>query len=83
MTYTADERLSGRYFYATKRRDLMPRRNKLRKQPEKHSPTVFDPNYKPGCAGCAFVGAGFKCLTSDGECLKTTPKEGGTDGKDK
>ena len=56
----------------------MPRRNKRKTaatEPHIHAPTPFNRGYKPGCRGCAFVGTGSVCLTSDGKCLKTPPQK--------
>ena len=55
----------------------MPRRNKRKDAvslPHKHAPSPYSRGYKPECFGCAFVGFGSVCLTSDGKCLKTPPK---------
>jgi len=49
----------------------MPRRNNPKKQPVVHGPSMHDPDFKPGCYGCAFACRGFKCMTSDGQCLKS------------
>jgi len=58
----------------------MPRKNKHKKEPHYHGATVFDRNFKRGCYGCAFAGQDFKCLTSDGKCLKAKPgAKGGGD----
>ena len=61
----------------------MPRRNKRKaavKEPHRHAPSPFSKGYKPECCGCAFVGFGSVCLTSDGKCLKTPPPNiGGVD----
>jgi len=48
----------------------MPRKNKRKTEPHKHAPSIHDRGYKAKCVGCAFAGAGFVCLTSDGKCLK-------------
>jgi len=55
----------------------MPRRNN-RKDYSTGKAAVFfgdgsNAGYKPECVGCAFVGYGGVCTTSDGMCLKTTP----------
>ena len=57
----------------------MPRRNN-RKDYSVGKAAVFyeignNSGYKPECIGCAFAGYGGICMTSDGACLKTTPKE--------
>ena len=57
----------------TERMDFMPRRNKREsaaKEPHRHAPSPYSKGYKPECCGCAFVGYGSVCLTSDGKCLK-------------
>ena len=51
----------------------MPRKNKRKTEPHKHAPSIHDKGYKTKCVGCAFVGQGFVCLTSDGKCLKVKP----------
>jgi len=51
----------------------MPRKNKRKTEPHKHAPSIHDRGYKAKCIGCAFAGAGFVCLTSDGNCLKIKP----------
>jgi len=54
----------------------MPRRNKRKTaaaEPHIHAPSPFSRGYKPGCRGCAFVGANCVCQTSDGKCLKVPP----------
>jgi len=48
----------------------MPRKNKRKTEPHKHSPSIFDKGFKQKCHGCAFAGVGFVCQTSDGKCLK-------------
>ena len=51
----------------------MPRRNKRKTAvniPHRHAPSPYSKGYKPECCGCAFVGFGSVCLTSDGKCLK-------------
>jgi len=62
----------------------MPRKNKHKKEPHFHGATIYDENYKAECYGCIFAGKDFKCLTSDGECvkIKANNKEGGN-GKSK
>jgi len=52
----------------------MPRKNKRKLEPHSHAPSIHDRGYKAKCVGCAFAGAGWVCLTSDGKCLKTKPK---------
>ena len=56
----------------------MPRRNN-RKDYSTGKAAVFfgdgsGAGYKPECVGCAFVGYGGVCTTSDGRCLITVPK---------
>jgi len=51
----------------------MSRKNKRKIEPHKHAPSIYDKGYKAKCLGCAFAGAGFMCLTSDGKCLKVKP----------
>ena len=53
----------------------MPRRNKRKTtaEPHIHAPSPLSRGYKPGCRGCAFVGANSVCQTSDGKCLKAPP----------
>ena len=51
----------------------MPRKNKRKTEPHIHAPSIHDRGYKAKCLGCAFAGAGFVCLTSDGKCLKVKP----------
>ena len=54
----------------------MPRRNKRKTaatEPHRHAPSPYARGYKPQCSGCAFVGFGSVCLTSDGKCLKLPP----------
>ena len=48
----------------------MPRKNNHKLKPHVHGPSIYDADYKPECVGCAFVGPEFKCMTSDGTCLK-------------
>jgi hypothetical protein len=51
----------------------MPRQNKrktAKTEPHRHAPSPHSKGYKPECAGCAFVGFGSVCFTSDGKCLK-------------
>ncbi|MCL2047163.1 MAG: hypothetical protein FWG87_00405 [Defluviitaleaceae bacterium] len=48
----------------------MPRKNKHKKEARYHCATIYDSNFKQECYGCAFAGHDFKCLTSDGTCLK-------------
>ena len=51
----------------------MPRRNKRKTTAKEHhrrAPSPYSKGYKPECCGCAFVGYGSVCLTSDGKCLK-------------
>ena len=53
----------------------MPRRNNRKKEPEMHIAFLnYLPDSKPRCYGCAFAGQEYKCLSSDGRCLKTKPK---------
>ena len=55
----------------------MPRKNKHKSislMPQTYGSTLFDTGFKAGCYGCAFVGQDFKCLTSDGNCLKSRDK---------
>jgi len=52
----------------------MPRKNKRKLEPHSHAPSIHDRGYKAKCVGCAFAGAGWVCLTSDGKCLKTKLK---------
>ena len=52
----------------------MPRRNKHKPRPYFQGASIYDSGYKAECYGCAFAGAGFKCLTSDGKCLKIKPE---------
>jgi hypothetical protein len=52
----------------------MPRKNNRKVRPQPHEPSIFDPGFKAACLGCAFAGQNFKCLTSDGICLRTTPR---------
>ena len=52
----------------------MPRRNHRKETPHIHEPSRFDTGFKSGCYGCAFAGADFRCMTSDGKCLKTNPE---------
>jgi hypothetical protein len=58
----------------------MPRKNNPKKEPHSHKATIYDENYKAECYGCVFVGRDFKCLTSDGECLKSKTDKGGIAG---
>ena len=51
----------------------MPRKNKQKTKPHDHGPTIYDPCYRPCCSGCPFASQEFKCLSSDGKCLKTRP----------
>ena len=51
----------------------MPRRNKHKTKPHIHGPTIYDDGFKQCCCGCPFAGQEFKCLSSDGKCLKTNP----------
>lgn len=53
----------------------MPRRNKRKGETNIHSPSVYDDGFKKECYGCAFAGVAFKCMTSDGKCLKTKQRE--------
>jgi len=53
----------------------MPRRNNHKVKPHVHGPSIYDPGFKPGCYGCAFAGTEFKCMTSDGTCLKSNPEQ--------
>jgi len=55
----------------------MPRKNKRKTEPNNHAPSIHDRGYKAKCVGCAFAGADFVCLTSDGKCLKikTSPTD--------
>ena len=56
----------------------MPRKNRPKKLHKQHNhATVFSPNYKAKCHGCAFVGPDFECLASDGVCLKSKPPDDG------
>lgn len=48
----------------------MPRKNNRKVQPQFHGASIYDSGFKSECYGCAFAGNGFKCLTSDGNCLK-------------
>ena len=48
----------------------MPRRNKRKVQFNIHAPSIYDEGVKKECKGCAFAGFDFKCLSSDGKCLK-------------
>ncbi|WP_303860702.1 hypothetical protein [Alkalibaculum bacchi] len=41
----------------------MARKNKRKPQPYFHGATIYD-------KGFAFAGKDFKCMTSDGQCLK-------------
>jgi len=50
----------------------MPRRNNRKVKPSVHEPSRFDAGFNPKCCGCAFAGAEFKCMSSDGKCLKTS-----------
>ena len=61
----------------------MPRRNNRKPRPYVGTASIYDKGYKPECYGCAFVGAGFKCLAADG-CLLSKPekKEGGGHAQD-
>ena len=52
----------------------MPRKNNRKTEPHSHAPSAQDRGYKARCVGCAFAGAGWACLTSDGQCLKTKAK---------
>jgi len=56
----------------------MPRRNKRKNYTTGKAAVYFgdadNTNYKPECIGCAFVGYGGVCTTSDGTCLKAIPK---------
>ena len=52
----------------------MPRKNKRKAEPHSHSPSIHDRECKAKCVGCAFAGAGWACLTSDGKCLKAKQK---------
>lgn len=49
----------------------MPRKNKRKTEPHNHAPSVYDKGFNAKCLGCSFAGAGFVCLTSDGNCLKS------------
>jgi len=54
----------------------MPRRNKRKTAASGlhfHAPLPSSHGYKPGCSRCAFVGLNYVCLTSDGNCLITSP----------
>lgn len=51
----------------------MPRKNNRKVQPQFHGASIYDSGFKAECYGCAFAGSGFKCLTSDGKCLKVKP----------
>lgn len=51
----------------------MPRKNNRKVQPQFHGASRYDNGFKAECYGCAFAGAGFKCMTSDGKCLKIKP----------
>lgn len=51
----------------------MPRKNNRKVQPQFHGASIYDSGFKSECYGCAFAGNGFKCLTSDGKCLKIKP----------
>ena len=53
----------------------MPRKNKRKIEPHKHVPSVYDKGFKKKCLGCAFVGEDFMCMTRDGKCLKTRPRQ--------
>jgi len=53
----------------------MPRRNHRKAKPYIHEPSMFDTGFKAACYGCAFAGADFRCMTSDGKCLKTNPEQ--------
>lgn len=48
----------------------MARKNKRKPQPYFHGATIYDKGFKTECYGCAFAGKDFKCMTSDGQCLK-------------
>ena len=51
----------------------MPRKNKRKTEPLIHAPSIYDRGFRSKCVGCAFAGAGWTCLTSDGKCLKAPP----------
>ena len=51
----------------------MPRRNKHKTYLRPREPSIYDNGFKPDCYGCAFAGHEFKCMTSDGKCLKIKP----------
>ena len=53
----------------------MPRKNKRKPTliPNTHGTSIFNPNLKSNCYGCAFA-RGFACMTSDGKCLKIKPE---------
>ena len=53
----------------------MPRKNKRKTEPLIHAPSIYDRGYRAKCIGCAFAGAGWVCLTSDGKCLKAPPSK--------
>lgn len=48
----------------------MPRRNNRKIHQHVHAPSVYDEGFKQECHGCAFAGTAFRCLSSDGKCLK-------------
>ena len=48
----------------------MPRKNNHKVKPHVHGPSIYDLGFKPECYGCPFAGMEFKCMTSDGACLK-------------
>jgi len=61
----------------------MPRRNNRKVYTTGKTAAYFsdcdNAEYKPECIGCAFTGYGGVCTTSDGTCLKATPKQKGLD----
>lgn len=52
----------------------MARKNKRKPLPYFHGATIYDNGFKAECYGCAFAGKDFKCMTSDGKCLKSSPQ---------
>ena len=55
----------------------MPRRNthESKIRPHVHEPSIYDHGFRPRCYGCAFAGVEFKCMTSDGSCLLSSPEK--------
>jgi len=80
MTFTETDSCAtreGSRIFFMKVRFEMPRRNNRKVYSTGKAAVFFgdgsDAGYRQGCIGCAFVGYGGVCTTSDGICLKKIP----------